>query len=175
MLERLRRLLGNAEVTDSPTASASSKVWPEEALEEFPYSLQGLRIGAGRQQVISAAPGPLRQPTKVCWSWGEHGMNSVLFDGDRVCEIWATSLEKDGKTILSQGDPVEALAVLGESSRSFGFSTSTERHVLYDMPPFLLDVAVTTEAAEGSPEHEMLFDSKQVVDRVFHIHLKLEA
>lgn len=178
MFGKLRRLVLGEPSPPAPTSSEPMPpkvvIWPEEALATWPYSLHGVRLGATRQGVETILTEELRKPTERYWVWGEHDMNSILFEGDRVREIWATSLERDGKVILRQGDPGDSLIILGGSTRTFGFMASTERHFIYDMPPFLLDVTVTTEAAIGSPEHQMIFGSKQVVDRVFHIGLKLE-
>lgn len=184
MLGKLLRLLfrnQDAPAASSPvapvaldTAAVKVPIWPEEALAALPYSMHGVRLGATRAQVESLLGKELRKPTPCRWVWGDHDMNSVLFEGDRVREIWATALEKEGEVVLRQGDFSGSLAVLGDSFRTFGFMASTEHHFVCDVPPFMIDVTITTDAAIGSPEHEMVFGSDDVVGRVFHIGLRLE-
>lgn len=169
MFHKLAKLFSAEGPSPTPT-----KPWPEEALAEIPFSVHGLRLGQNKKQV-SAIIREANKATPVCWRWGPHDMSSAIFCDERVEELWGTSLEKHGATVLRQGDSLPAVhQTLGENPRVFAFREATEKHLLYDLPPFVLDISLTTEAAHGSLEHERILASDDVVDRVFHISLKIQ-
>ena len=185
MLQRLRRLFFGEQAPNAnfsrpaPIVPATrgqappvERAWPNEALGQLAFSIHGIRLGCTRAEAAAILGDGFREVTDVCWRWGAHDMSSVLFDGDRVSEIWGTSLEKDGRIILKQGDSTAALSALGDNSRAF--NGSTEMHIIWCQPHSLLDVTVTNESARGSEEHREILQSNEVVDKVFHIGLKLE-
>lgn len=163
-------------------AAPPSRPWPEEALQGSPWSVNGIRLGASAKEVAAALKGleaaarePLQKPSALCWRWGPHGMSSVIFRDGRVEEVWGSRLERDGVALLGQGEAeAELLERLGPPSREFGYSLATEKHLFFETPPLLLDLTVTTEDAHGSPAHQELFGSPEVVGRLFQVCLKLQ-
>lgn len=180
MFEKLGKLFRKEDQESAP--SSPPRLWPEEPLESSPWSVHGIRLGASASEVAAALRTleagerePLRKPSALCWRWGPHGMSSVIFRDGRVEEVWGSQLEQDGAALLHQGDSEADLrARLGPPTREFGYSLATEKHLFFETAPLLLDVTVTTEDAHGSPAHQELFGSSDVVGRLFQVCLKLQ-
>ncbi len=181
MFERLGKLFSSA--SNEAVATAPSRAWPEEALAGSPWSVHGIRLGASAKEAAAALKGletaerePLQKPSALCWRWGPHGMSSVIFRDGRVEEVWGSRLERDGVALLAQGDgEADLLARLGPPSREFAYSMNSEKHLFFESAPLLLDLTVTTQDAHGSPAHQELFGSTDVVGRLFQVCLKLQG